>query len=134
VAQPTSEYDPRYKLKKGFESSIDKIQRDLSETIGKVSDVDKDTVRTLEDLARKAAKMWLEFNTQRCRILVDMSGSSLKLPSSDRIRKLRESSLKMVVVPPLKRYGNSKGQDLHKEEKIVGCEGTTEIVAMGNFG
>jgi hypothetical protein len=105
----------------------------LSETIGKVYDVDNNTAQALEDVARKAAKMWLGFGTQRCRILVDMSRSNLKSPSSDRIRKVRGSSLELVVVPELRRFGNSKGQDLDKEEKIAGCEGITDRVSISNF-
>lgn len=99
----------------------------------KVSDLDNDTVQALEDVSRKAAKIWIEFNTQRCRILVDMSCSSLKLTSSDKLRKVRESSLELVVVPPLRRFGNSKGQDLDKEEKIAGCEGTIERLSIDNL-
>jgi hypothetical protein len=95
--------------------------------------VDNDTVQALEDLARKAAKMWLVFGTQRCRILVDMSHSNFQLSSSDRIKKVRESFLELVLVPELRRFGNSKGQDLDKEEKIAGCEGVTEQVSIGNF-
>jgi len=132
LAQPASEWDPRHKLKKGFEGSLDAINKKFSETIGKISDMDNDTVQALEDVARKAAKMWLEFNTQRCRILVDMSHSSLKLSSSDKIRRVRENLLELVVVPPLRRFGNSKGQDLDKEEKIAGCEGITEHVSISN--
>jgi len=95
--------------------------------------VDNDTLQALEDLARKAAKMWLVFGTQRCRILVDMSRSNFKLSTSDRVKKVREGFLELVLVPKLQRFGNSKGQDLDKEEKIADCEGVTEQVSIGSF-
>ena len=121
LAQPTSEWDPLYKLKKGFESSLDTINKKLSETIGKVSDMDNETVQALKDITRKAAKIWLEFNTQRCRILVHMLHSSLKPPLL--LGKIRGETLELMLEPPLRRFGDSKGQDFDKQEMIAGCEG-----------
>lgn len=102
----------------------------MSEAIGKVSDVDNNTVRALEDVAKKAAKIWLEFGAQRCRILVVIPLSNLKLPPSDKIRKVREGFLELVVVPELRRLGNSKGQGLDKDEIVAGCEGITDRVSI----
>lgn len=104
----------------------------MSKAIEKVSDVDNSTDQALEVVTRKAAKMWLEFGTQRCRILVVMSPSNLS-PPSDKIRKVRESFLELVVVPELRRLGNSKGQDLDRQERVAGCEGLTDRVSMSDF-
>lgn len=128
LAQPASEYDPRRKLKVGFESSLDSIAKALSEIIGRVSDVDDTTAQTLETIARKAAQTCLEFGKQRCRILVDMSGSNMELPLLERVRQVQEGSREFVVVPRLWRVGNSEGQNFEKRMVIPGCEGTTEPV------
>jgi len=98
--------------------------------------VDNTTIKTLEDVAKKAAKMWLEFGTQRCRLLVVISRSNLELPPSERIRKARVvvggSSLELVTLPGLQRLGNSDGQDLTEEQMVAGCEETVERVKISD--
>jgi hypothetical protein len=128
LEQPVSDWAPRAKLKKAFKTSLDNIKKELSDTLGRVSNLDESTLQALEDVTEKAAKMGIEMGTQRCRILVVMPGSSLK-SQSDRVRKAQEDFLELVVVPELRRFGNSKGENLDKEETIVGCEGSTVRVA-----
>jgi uncharacterized protein YbaA (DUF1428 family) len=112
----------------GFESSLDTIKNQLSEIMGRISDVDNATAQALEKIARKAAEIWLDFGTQRFRILVDISSSNFELPQLERVKKAQEGSREFVVVPKLWRVGNSEGQDFDNKRVVPGCEGTTEPV------
>jgi hypothetical protein len=65
----------------------------LSETIGKDFDVDNGSIQALENVAEKAAKMWLEFEAQPYRILIVMPLSNVKSQPSDKVGKAREGFL-----------------------------------------
>lgn len=70
LEQPASEWDARAKLKRDFQNSLDNTSKKLSDALAKVSGLDKGTLRSLEDIFKKAAKMWIEMGTQRCRIFL----------------------------------------------------------------
>jgi hypothetical protein len=89
--------------------------------------LEESNIQVMEKLIRKAANTWLEFGMQRCRIVVAMEGSNLKL-MEEKVQRVKDGALRLVVVPELKRIGNSKGQDLNVEETIRGYEG--EIVEV----
>lgn len=61
--------------------------------------------------------MWLEFGMQRFRLLVVVQDSKFD-SIEDRVRTSQEDVLELVLVPGLKSFGNSKGQDLQAEETI----------------
>jgi hypothetical protein len=129
LEKAASELDPRARVRKGFKSSLDALKQELTSTLGEVSNLDKSSVQAAEGIVKKAAKMWLEFGMQRCRILVIVQGSNLK-SAEEMIQRAREATLKLVVVPKLKRFGNSKGQDVHIEETVGGCDGEMVEVSM----
>lgn len=129
LAQSASDLDPRAKLKKNFKISLDNTRKKLSDAVAKVSGLDKGLLQSLDDIPKKAAKMWIEMGTQRCRIFVFMQGSNLT-SQSDRVKKAREDVLELVIIPQLWRFGNSKGQDLYKKELIKGCAGSISSVRM----
>jgi hypothetical protein len=103
--------------------------QELTSTLGEISNLDKSNVQAAGSIIKKAAKMWLEFGMQRCRILVIVQGSNLG-SVEERIQRAREATLELVVVPELKRFGNSKGQDVHIEETVGGCDGEMVAVSM----
>lgn len=127
LKQPTSEWDPRAKPKKGFKISIEALRSDFAAMLGDVVTLDKRNIQAIEKLTIKAANMWLEFGMQRCRLLVVFQGSNLNSAEA-KIQAAEEDSLELVVVPELKRFGNSKGQELNRSEIVAGCEG--EIVEV----
>lgn len=129
LKHPTSESDPRARLKKGFKTAKGRIREELMATLEEIANLDQSTLQALENLTTKAVNMWLEFSTQRCRILVSMPGSNFS-SYSDKARKAREDSLKLTLVPGLRRRGNSKGQNLELEETVGGCEGDSVKVSM----
>src|SRR5207244_3752705 len=108
-------------------TSIDALEKELTSALGEVSNLDKSRVQTADSIVMKAAKMWLEFGMQRCRILVVVQGSNLK-STEEKIQRAKGAALELVVVPQLKRFGNSKGQDVHIEETWGDCNG--EIVRV----
>jgi hypothetical protein len=116
LRQPVpSEWDPRAKLKKGFKTSIDALRKELTLTISESVNLDTSSVQAIERMTLKAASMWLEFGMQRCRILVLVQGSNLK-SLEEKIKRAQEHTLKLVLVPELKKFGNSNGHDLDVEE------------------
>ena len=129
MEKPVSEWDPRARLRRGFKASLNALKQELTSTLGEVSTLDKSSAQAAESIIRKAAKMWLEFGMQRCRILVIVQGSNLK-SAGERIQRAQEATLKLVGVPELKRFGNSKGQDVHIEETVGDCNGEIVEVSM----
>jgi hypothetical protein len=129
LEKPVSEWDPWARLKKGFKTSLDALTQELTSTLGEVSNLDESSVQAAGSIIKKAAKMWLEFGMQRCRILVIVRGSNLK-SAEERIQRAQEATLKLVLVPELKRFGNSKGQDVHVAETVGGCDGEMVEVSM----
>jgi hypothetical protein len=129
LEKAASELDPRARVRKGFKTSLDALTQELTSALREVSNLEKGSVQAAGSIVKKAAKMWLEFGMQRCRILVIMQGSNLK-STEERIRRAREATLKLVVVPELKRFGSSKGQDVHIEEIMGDCDGEMVEVSI----
>lgn len=118
----TSEYDPRNKLRKGFQSSMKIICEKLSGKFEMVSKIDEKTEQTMEEIAEKAAKICVAFGTQRCRIFVvtkDLKTTDEVKEGPDRQGKLVE----LLTQPELRRIGDGDGQSLDKEQTVAGCEG-----------
>ncbi len=125
-----SEWDPRAKLKREFKTSIDALRKEMASTIGELVALDKGDIQTLEKVTIKAVNVWLELEMQRCRIFLEVPASKLK-SAEEKVQKVHEGSLELVMVPALKRFGNSKGLDLNVVEIVGGCVGQTVKVAGG---
>lgn len=89
----------------------------------------KSSVHAADSIVMKAVNMWLEFGMQRCRILVVMQGPKLR-SIGEKIRTAHGETLELIVRPELKRFGNSKGQDVHIEETVEDCVGEIAKVSM----
>jgi len=128
LTQQSSEWDPRAKLKRAFQDSQENVRKHLADMIGKVTPLEEDTTQNLDGISQKAAKMWLEMGSQRCRILIVIPCSIA--PQHVRVEQALEGSLELVKDAGLQRFGNSKGQHLEKKEIIGGCEGSTIRVSL----
>ena len=119
----TSEYDPRTKLRKGFQSSMETISERLSEVLKMVSKVDEKTKQTIKEIANEAANTCVAFGTQRCRIFVVMK--DLKIVEEFKEGPEREDNfVDLLTQPELRRIGDADGQALDKEPTgVAGCEG-----------
>jgi hypothetical protein len=128
LRQPVdSEWDPRAKLKMGFRATLEAIRNEFTTTVGELVVLEKANIQLMDKISKKAANVWLEYGMQRCRIVFLFGLSSLQSPA-ERIRQAREGAFDLLVVPELRRYGNSKGLELHTEATVAGCGG--EIVEV----
>lgn len=120
LRKPASQWDPRAKLKKDFADALEKLKTELAETLSEVTN--KNDKQAIKEVAMKATNMWLEFGMQRFRLLVVVQDSKFE-SIEDRVRASQEDVLELVLVPGLKSFGNSKGQDLQAEETIGDFKG-----------
>ncbi|KAF2117306.1 hypothetical protein BDV96DRAFT_23889 [Lophiotrema nucula] len=118
----TSEHDHRTKLRRGFDESLDLVQQKLLETFQMVANLDERRKQSLYELAERAAKMWVLFGTQRCRLLVAMHNLPTSLESSESHGD-EDQSIDFVLRPEVRRIGDVDGEALDKELIVSGCEG-----------
>lgn len=76
----------------------------------------------MDSIAKKASRMWLDFGMQRCRIVVDLTGSGNRVPA-ERLTLIRQGGLTLTASARVGRFGNMKGADLGSFTVIGGCEG-----------
>jgi hypothetical protein len=118
----TSEYDPRTKVQNGFQSSVKLVRENLREALEMVSDVDANTDRAIAEITDKAAKMWIMFGTQRCRLSVVIQD----LWTTEEVKPgpgIQDRSVELVMQPELRRIGDAEGRSWDKEQTVAGCEG-----------
>lgn len=123
----TSEYDPRTRLRKGFQSSMKIIREKLGEQLEMVSKIDERTEKATEEIREEAAKMWVAFGTQRCRLLVVIQD----LKTTEEVKSgpgKQGNSVELITQPELRRVGDAEGQALDKEQTVTGCEGEIKIL------
>lgn len=102
---------------------MEKTRQELLDMLSRVSKFDRKGKEAWSSIPKKAAHMWIQMGTQRCRILVVIPGGALN-SQSVRARKAREEGLELVVKPELRRCGDSKGKHLDEEEIMVESEGS----------
>jgi hypothetical protein len=81
---------------------------------------DKSDYQRLDEIAHKAARLWVEGGIQWYRIQVRMSPYEGDPRSGSQGKgKVQE----LVVIPELRRIGDSQGEDYDKNEVVSGCNG-----------
>lgn len=116
------EWDARARVKNGFGETQAKLTKAAVTFMGEIMDVTPETAQAVDRIAKKASRMWLEFGMQRCRIVVNLTGSGDRVPAQ-RLAAIRDGGLKLTVSPTVGRFGNMKGADLGTFTVIGGCEG-----------
>ncbi len=82
---------------------------------------------SIRGLIEKAAKMWILFGTQRCRIMIVMH--DLKTETESKVKKSSQTSaVELIIRPELRRIGDSDGGSLEKEQTVAGCEGEAKKI------
>jgi hypothetical protein len=83
------------------------------------TDLDDDTQEAIEDISLRAARLWIDFGTQRCRFVVIMVGSLLTT-SSERVQLAidPEMKLNLNLKPELWQHGEGPGHTLEKKQRI----------------
>lgn len=109
------------RLKESFDSSVSRALGEIRSSLENVSALGASDDKTLESIIRLCAKVWLECCSQRYRLLV-----RLPAEADDHLActtKRGAYSLKLVVKPDIKRFGNSQGEDLAMGEAVTGWRG-----------
>ncbi|KAF2823207.1 hypothetical protein CC86DRAFT_457643 [Ophiobolus disseminans] len=127
LEKPISEYDPRYKLRKGTLQSLDHVRQEISQALSNVSSVDAATIRSVQSIAEKAVKMWVILGAQRCRLVVVSRGSKV-ITETSKAHSGGDGFVELVVRPELKRIGDADGVLFDSETTITGCVG--EIIKI----
>jgi hypothetical protein len=111
---------PKYDLKQGYESTIQEAQKAMVSELRRVSS-DSGVKEILEQIALKAARLWVETGVQWYRTQLRMSASGKKPTKSG--SKGRGMPQEVVIVPELRRIGNSEANGYDKDEVVKGCQG-----------
>jgi hypothetical protein len=127
TGQPLLESEPNYNAKRGYEISVREVMEDISQELERVTSVSDDDRQRMIDLARKAAKLWLEVGEQRCRIFLLMSGSNEAPSRSGQTSLDGDGTQELVVVPELRRLGNAQGERLDRDELVSDCKGKFSV-------
>jgi hypothetical protein len=123
IEQSVPESDPRFNLAQSFERTLSTMAENLAEILRTVSSVDIHTLPDMEDFARKAATLWVEMETQRCRFLVVIPDNAERLWGVEGARRDPYEPIELVICPEVRRFGNSQGEDLGRMEVVIGCKG-----------
>jgi len=110
-------------LKESFERSVTAVMNSISRALERVAIVQAKERRSLETIVRLAAKIWLESCSQRYRLVVVLSHGSGDILSST---SSFDGTLRLIVRPDLKRYGDSQGKHLTRGEPVAGWKGLLE--------
>lgn len=113
-SNPASRHDARAAVKQGFEQSLRKTQDEVLSLLHRVAKLDPAAFTKWNKMIEKAANVWIAMGTQRCRLRVVVPGGGLA-EQMDRVRNLKQGGLELIIKPELRRYGDSRGQDLRKD-------------------
>ena len=111
------------RLKSSFEASLTSLMDAICRDLLKVATIQSRDRTSLESILRLAGKIWLESCSQRYRLIVILppgSGNILSYMGTD------DNTLRLVVRPDLKRYGDSQGKGLMRGESLAGWKGLME--------
>jgi hypothetical protein len=116
--EPSSKLSKETAIKDDFRASFQNVVDLLVGLLGQVSEVDEETVAIIRDLVKKATAAWIKMGTQWCRVVVVLPQSSMKL-HIERLKMAQQDGLELVSVAALKRFGNSRGQEMEKCDTIT---------------
>ena len=124
--QPRMEWD--HKVKREYELCLKEVTKEMSQELGRVALVSGSERQRMGELAKKAAELWLEVGQKRCRMFLLMSNSGNKPVLSRRTTLHHDGTLNLVVVPELRRRGNSQGERLDTDELVMDCKGMFSVL------
>lgn len=122
TSQSLIEGEEKYQIKVGYESRLKETTEEICKVLKQVASVSENEKQRMRELAREAAKLWLEMGQQRCRMFLIMSSSG-EPPARSVRTALDGGTMELVVSPELRRLGNAQGERLDKEELVMNCKG-----------
>ncbi|CAO2656250.1 Nn.00g050530.m01.CDS01 [Neocucurbitaria sp. VM-36] len=111
------------RLRVGYEEAIKTAVNAVCRALEKVAIVEARERKILEGILRLSAKIWLEFCSQRYRLMVVLSKGSGDILTS---MGTDNRTLSLIVRPDLKRYGDSQGRELERGESVTGWKSLVE--------
>lgn len=120
LKEPASHLDPRAKIKRGFKESRDNLIAALRKNMEEVARFDQSVMTDVEKLVKKAVNLWLEFEIQRCRLMMIMPAERVQL-EEDKMNLARQQKLALTSLPGLIRYGDDSGQELNVRQTVGSC-------------
>lgn len=127
LAQPLSQFDPRAALKEGYKDNQESLITEMTMELGKVLDLTASDVQSIQRLAKKAVRLWLDFALHRCRIRIHLAGSE-SMTLQEKVHMAQRNSLTLTVLPLVGRHGTVKGLELESFTRISGCGGDSMTV------
>ncbi|QDS69847.1 hypothetical protein FKW77_000212 [Venturia effusa] len=121
LTKAVSDVDAMTKMKLGYEETLERTRKELLAMLDMVADLKQEDVQSWSAVPKKAADIWIQMGTQRCRLVVVVPGGEV-VEQAERARRAREVGLELVFKPGLWRYGDSKGQDLERVEEMATVE------------
>ncbi|KIW07495.1 uncharacterized protein PV09_01460 [Verruconis gallopava] len=120
LREPASHLDPRARVKIGFKESKDGLYKAIKTLMNDVTKLDEAMIADIEKLVKKAINMWLEFEVQRCRLMVILPVAKI---SSERemIQLAVQKQLELNSQPGLIRFGDDEGEDLDVDQPVENC-------------
>jgi hypothetical protein len=74
----------------------------------------------IEKLVKKSINLWLEFEMQRCRLIIEIP--TMKVTAEKGLELAKEGKLELTLLPGLIRYGDNSGQDLNVRQTVGSCD------------
>ncbi|KAF2267875.1 hypothetical protein CC78DRAFT_31449 [Lojkania enalia] len=110
-----------------FNQSVTNIVDEITVAVEKVAPLGLKELQTLRDLVSLAGKLWLETCSQRYRTLFVLPNGSEDILTST---KSYHREIRLVLRPELRRFGNSQGQELTKEEIVSGWKCVDQVYEL----
>jgi hypothetical protein len=120
LREAAADISPRAKIKKGFKESREGLLKALKTAVNDVAIVDQTVFADVEKLVKKSIAVWIEFQLQRCRLMVSMPIAKVG-SEQEKVSLAKERTLELTSLPGLLRYGDDGGQDLHIKQTVSGC-------------
>jgi hypothetical protein len=127
LKEPASHLDPRAKIRKGFIQSRERLSKALQGAISSVAEADQVVFTDIDKLVKKVIGLWLEFELQRCRLMILMPTSRIS-SDEDKMALAKERRLELTSLPALIRFGDDEGQDLDVRQTVGSC--SEEVVRV----
>ncbi len=120
MREAAADISPRAKIKKGFKESRESLLKALKSAISDVAIIDQTVLADVEKLVKKSITVWIEFQLQRCRLMVTMPTEKVG-SEQEKVSLAKDKKLELTSLPGLLRYGDDGGQDLHIKQTVSGC-------------
>ena len=101
--------------RKSYEKNLSLICQTISDAVIGITTLDTVQMHAVNSIVSSAAKFWIETCSQRYRVFMDMPENSTDILS---LSRRPPATMRLLVRPGLKRIGNSRGEELTREDVV----------------